>query len=102
MSEAKFTPGPPVLSDRQWRGRGIGRLIGRFESALGVAWCTDQRESATRASLDRDWGRADKARDDLILAAAEWEKALLLIAETGERAAGIARDALAFAEGQQP
>lgn len=47
---------------RAWMQTTLGKAFLRFESALGTAWCTDQRESATTASMKRDWGRADAAR----------------------------------------
>lgn len=49
----------------------VGKALHRFESDLGRAWITDQRDWATAASMKRDWGRANASRDALI---AEIEK----------------------------
>lgn len=43
-----------------------GKLLRRFEAALGSAWVTDQRENASNAAMDRDWAKANAARDALI------------------------------------
>lgn len=43
----------------------IGRLLRNFEARIGRAWVTDQRETATIASITRDWTAADAARDEL-------------------------------------
>lgn len=43
-----------------------GLLLRRFEAALGCAWVTDQRENASTAAMDRDWAKANAARDALI------------------------------------
>ena len=58
--------------ERDWAQTEIGKLFWRFECALGKAWCTDQRESATTASMKRDWGAAENARADLLKAIRGW------------------------------
>ena len=52
-------------NNREWAATDLGKAVYRLESALGVAWAPDQRESASRASLDRDWGRVERVREAL-------------------------------------
>lgn len=51
---------------REWHATKLGKLLQVFEACLGAAWVTDQRERATAASMERDWGRANKAREALL------------------------------------
>lgn len=69
-----------AAAEREWAKTPIGILFVRFESALGRAWCTDQRESATTASMNRDWGAADKARAELKTAIRDLEARAALAA----------------------
>jgi hypothetical protein len=43
-----------------------GNAFYRFESTIGKAWITDQRENASISSMKRDWAAADAAREELI------------------------------------
>jgi hypothetical protein len=47
---------------RRWNGTPAGKLFADFERAIGRAWQTDSRESASDAAMKRDWDAADGAR----------------------------------------
>ena len=61
-----------ALREREWAQTELGKLFWQFVNALGTAWATDSRERATKASMDRDWGRADAARAALLKAIRGW------------------------------
>jgi hypothetical protein len=52
-----------------------GSAFFRFENALGKAWITDQRENASMKSMERDWAISNAARQELIEAIKELQRA---------------------------
>lgn len=58
--------------EREWEKAEIGRLFIRFETALGRAWVTDCRETASYAAMRRDWNAANKARAEFLSALRGW------------------------------
>ena len=56
----------------EWAKTEVGNLFYRFEAALGRAWVTDCRETASDKSMKRDWDAVNVARTDLLKVIRGW------------------------------
>ena len=54
------------MTPKEFYATDIGKLLSKLENCLGRAWCTDHRETASNASIKRDWDAAAVARIALI------------------------------------
>jgi len=58
--------------EREWAKTELGMLFYRFDAAIGRAWVTDCRETASDVTMKRDWDAANAARANLLKAIRGW------------------------------
>lgn len=58
--------------EREWGQTEIGKAFYRFISALGHAWITDCRETATLKSMERDWKASEEAQKAFLKLVRGW------------------------------
>ena len=66
MSRTPIKIDEAILREREWAKTELGKAFLRFESALGTAWVTDCRPTASASSMERDWKKASEARAALL------------------------------------
>lgn len=70
---------------REWAKTELGGLFHRYDAAIGRAWVTDCRPTASDATMKRDWEAANKARETFLDAVKSLEAKARRLEEENER-----------------